>query len=51
MHKGSHLLVERRRVGQTWLPASLTFTATGKTLLFRAFELDVRTEYGEYREK
>ena len=51
LHKGSHLLVERRRVGQTWLPASLTFTATGKTLLFRAFELDVRTEYGEYREK
>ena len=51
LHKGSHLLVERRRVGHTWLPARLTFTATGKTLLFRAFELDVRTEYGEYREK
>ncbi len=51
LHKGSRILVERRRVGRLWLPWRLTFDATGRTLLFRSFEVNVVTEYSDYRVK
>jgi hypothetical protein len=51
LHKGSRLVVERRPVDGTWLPARLSFTATGKTLMFRAFSLDVASEYFQYKRK
>jgi hypothetical protein len=51
LHKGSRIVVERKRVGLLWLPARLTFTGTGRTLLFRPFELNLVTEYFDYRPK
>ena len=51
LHKGSRLVVERRPVDGIWLPSRLSFTATGKTLMFRAFSLDVVTEYFQYKRK
>ena len=51
LHKGSRLVVQRRPVDGTWLPSRLTFTATGKTLMFRPFTLNVMTEYFDYKRK
>jgi hypothetical protein len=51
LHKGSRIVVERRRVGRAWLPERLSFEATGRTLLFRPFDLNVVTEYSDYRER
>ena len=33
------------------MPARLTFVGTGRTLLFRPFELNLVTEYLDYRPK
>jgi len=51
VYKGSRIVVERQRLGRLWLPARLTFEATGRTLMFRPFELNVVTEYLDYRGK
>jgi len=51
LHKGTRLVVERHRVGHTWLPGRLTFEATGRTLMFRPFELHLVTEYSDYKAK
>jgi hypothetical protein len=51
LHKGSRIIVERRKVGPLWLPWRLTFDATGRTLLFRTFDLNVVTEYSDYKPK
>jgi hypothetical protein len=51
LYKGSRIVVERQRLGRLWLPARLTFEATGRTLMFRPFELKVVTEYTDYRRK
>jgi hypothetical protein len=51
LHKGSGILVERRRVGRLWLPWRLTFNVKGRTLLFRTFDLNVQTEFSDYKER
>lgn len=51
LHQGSRLVVERSPVGDVWLPARMRFTGTGRTMLFRTFELDAVTEYYDYRPK
>jgi hypothetical protein len=51
LHKGSRVLVERRPVGPLWLPWRMTCTASGRTLLFRPFEVNVVTEYSDYKRK
>ena len=51
LHKGSRLVIERRPVAGTWLPARLSFTATGRTLMFRPFSINVVTEYYEYKRR
>lgn len=51
VHRGSRIYVERRRVGNTWLPALQSVKATGRTLLFRTFDIDLLTEYSDYRSK
>jgi hypothetical protein len=49
LHQGSRLIVERAPVGKLWLPARLRFSATGRTMLFRTFEVNALTEYSEYQ--
>jgi hypothetical protein len=51
LHKGSRLVVQRRPVGGVWLPSRLTFEASGKTLMFRPFTLNVTTEYFGYKRR
>jgi hypothetical protein len=51
LHKGSGIVVERRRVGQLWLPARLTFEGTGRTLMLRPFDVTLLREYSDYKSK
>jgi hypothetical protein len=51
LYKGSRIVVERRRVGNLWLPARLTFEGTGRTLMFRTFELSLVRDYSGYKVK
>jgi len=50
VHQGARLEFARRRVNnEAWLPGSSHITAKGRTLLFRPFDFDVRTEYLDYK--
>jgi len=50
VHQGARLEFARRRINnETWLPASSHITAKGRTLLFRPFDFDVRTDYRDYK--
>jgi hypothetical protein len=50
VHQGARLEFARRRVNnEAWLPSSSHISATGRTLLFRPFDFDVRTEYLDYK--
>jgi hypothetical protein len=49
VHKGSRFVFARRKVEDTWLPAEVIFDATGRTLLFRRFEVHTTTTFSEYR--
>jgi hypothetical protein len=50
VHQGARLEFARRRVNnETWLPSSSHITAKGRTLMFRPFDFDVRTEYLDYK--
>jgi hypothetical protein len=51
LHEGTRLTIERRRVGNTWLPARQTIQASGRTLLFRSFKVDLVTEFSGYKPK
>lgn len=51
LHKGSRLVFERRRFDNAWLPASVTYEASGRTLLFRPFDFAVTTTYSDYRRR
>ena len=48
LHKGSRIDVTRTQVRNHWLPASFDFTGSGRTLLFRTFQVDVNTTYSDY---
>jgi hypothetical protein len=50
VHQGARLQFTRRFVNnEAWLPASSHISAKGRTLLFRPFTFDVRTEYTDYK--
>jgi hypothetical protein len=50
VHQGARLEFARRRVNnEAWLPASSHISAKGRTLLFRPFTFDVRTDYLDYK--
>jgi hypothetical protein len=50
VHEGARLEFARRRVNnEAWLPSTSHITAKGKTLMFRPFSFDLRTEYRDYR--
>ena len=43
-------MFSRRKVnGETWLPAEARIDASGRTLLFRVFQISMRTEYFDYK--
>jgi hypothetical protein len=50
VHKGSRLVFARRKVnGEAWLPAESRIEASGRTMLFRTFQISMRTEFFDYR--
>lgn len=49
VHKGSRFLFARRKIEDTWLPAEVTFEASGRTLLFRRFQFTTTTTFSDYR--
>ena len=49
IHEGSRFIFQRRKVENVWLPAQITFDATGRTLLLRKFQLNVVTTYSGYK--
>jgi len=48
VHEGSRFVFSRRLVDGVWLPAEVVVDATGRTLLFRTFDIDVVTRYSNY---
>jgi hypothetical protein len=51
VHEGSRFVFRRRKIEDTWLPAEVRFQGTGRTLLFRTFEIEAVTSYSNYRRK
>ena len=51
VHKGSRVLFTRRRFENAWLPATMTYEAAGRTLLFRTFQFSVTTTYSDYKRR
>ena len=49
VHEGSRFVFARRRFDGAWLPSQVIFDATGRTLLFRKFDLDLVTTYSGYK--
>jgi hypothetical protein len=49
LHAGSRILIERQLIDEVWLPASVTYEASGRTMLFRTFKFNVTTTYSDYR--
>jgi hypothetical protein len=49
VHEGSRFVFARRKFENAWLPAEVVFDATGRTLLFRKFDIDVVTTYSGYK--
>lgn len=50
LHAGSELLFQRKKVNnEIWLPALMHVKMSGRTLIFRKFDLHTTTEYSDYR--
>jgi hypothetical protein len=49
VHQGSRFVFARRKIEDTWLPSEVTFDATGRSLLFRRFEVHTTTTFSDYR--
>jgi len=50
LRKGAKVTVQRTKVNEEiWLPASLRIVGTGRTLIFRGFKIDSRTEWSDYK--
>jgi len=50
VHKGSRLAFERRKVnGEVWLPASASYTVSGRFLLLKRLRVGAVSEFSDYR--
>ena len=49
VHAGSRFVFTRRKFEGTWLPAEVVFEGTGRTLLFRTFQIHTVTTYSAYK--
>jgi hypothetical protein len=50
-HKGSRFYISRRRFENAWLPAEITYEASGRTLLFRPFQFSATTTFSDYKRR
>jgi hypothetical protein len=51
INEGSRVFYKRHRFEHAWLPAELTFEVTGRTLLFRPFNVNTTTTYSAYKRR
>jgi len=49
VHEKTRLFATRKRVGDVWLPSEFVIAATGRTLMFRSFDVQLVTNYFDYR--
>jgi hypothetical protein len=49
VHEGSRFTFARHWFDGVWLPSEVVFDASGRTLLFRRFDIDLVTTYSGYR--
>jgi hypothetical protein len=50
VHDGSKFTFTRTKVNnEVWLPAEATFEASGRTLMFRSFQISTTTTYSDYK--
>lgn len=49
--EGSRMQFSRRRFEDVWVPAELTYEASGRTLMVRAFRFAVTTTYSDYQRR
>jgi hypothetical protein len=49
IHQGTRIAMSRQRIGSNWLPARFELTASGRTLLFRSFAIEMVTTYSDYK--
>lgn len=49
LHRGSRVVMTRQFQDGVWLTSSLTYEASGRTLLFRPFQFTVTATYSDYR--
>ncbi len=50
LNKGATAVFERQKVNdEIWLPAKASFSGTGRLLLFKGLNLDISSEYSDYR--
>jgi hypothetical protein len=51
LNEGSRVFYRRHRFEHAWLPAELTFDVSGRTLLFRPFNVNTTTTYSSYKRR
>jgi hypothetical protein len=51
INKGCRVFYSRTRFEHAWLPAELTYDASGRTLLFRPFQLTATTTFSGYKRR
>jgi hypothetical protein len=50
VHQGSKFTFSRTKVNdEVWLPVEMKFEASGRTLLFRKFQIFTVTSYSDYK--
>ncbi len=51
VHEGARVYVSRRWFQDTWLPGEVTYAASGRTLLFRTFDVEATTTFSGYKRR
>jgi|RhiMethySRZTD1v2_1073278.scaffolds.fasta_scaffold133772_2 hypothetical protein len=49
LHEGTRVIATRRLIDGVWLPTETSYSASGRTLLFRPFAFSAATRYSEYK--
>jgi hypothetical protein len=49
IYEKTRIVATRTRVGNIWMPSQFTIDASGRTLMFRAFEVRLATSYSDYK--